>query len=340
LNTPESDVDEKGVCIAPLMYYLGFTHKFEQQILEVRKGHPVDSTIYGLQKFMALAADCNPNIVEMLHVEPEDILKMDRFGLKLREHKDAFLSKKAVHRFTGYALSQIKKMKSHRHWILNPPAKPPMREEFGLIGHAKITKQNMDAAMSAVTKKLQHWNFEDMSYIEASTRILIQNTIAELVAEMGLTNDDKFRAAARSIGFDENFLDLLARERAYKGAKDNWDQYQSWLKERNPARAAVEERCGYDGKNASHCMRLVYNCKEMMEGKGLLVKRTYDAPRLIALKRHGSEKYEDLVNEIEAVLVEIRDVLMPTTKLPEDADRVLLNRLCFDLVSEYTSIYG
>lgn len=339
LNTPESDVDEKGVCIPPKPYYFGFLHHFEQQVCEAKKGHPADSTIYSLSKFVSLAADCNPNIIEILHVEDEDVLKVDRFGERLREHRDLFISKKAAQTFTGYAWGQIKRMRRHREWLLNPPKKQPAREDFGLHPHVKLKEDNIKAAMAAVTRKLQHWNFEDMSDLDPATRILIQNTMAEIEAEMGLFTDEKFRAAARSLGIEENFTDILTRERAYKAAMDNWNSYLRWQKERNPARAALEAKCGYDGKHMSHCKRLLRMCVEILKGLGVNVKRTWDRDELIELKRGNGGPYEQEMEEAMALMTLIKDELVHTSTIPANADLLALEALVQSMTEEYLSLY-
>lgn len=55
----------------------------------------------------------------------------------------------------------------------------------------------------------------------------------------------------RGLGFDDNFLELLDRERKYKSALNHWESFKSWERNRNPARAANEAKFGYDTKHAS-----------------------------------------------------------------------------------------
>src|ERR1044072_8096814 len=119
-NVVTSDVDVKGVCIEPLSHQLGFLHSFEQHELMASRGHSHDLVIYSLKKFAKLAADCNPNIIEVLHVDDSDVLFIDEFGDRLREIRDEFLSKKAKFTFSGYAHAQLKRIKTHRAWLLDP----------------------------------------------------------------------------------------------------------------------------------------------------------------------------------------------------------------------------
>ena len=153
LNTPESDVDIKGVCVEPLEYHYGFLHHFENLVEETSKGYPTDLVIYSLKKFARLCADANPNVLEVLFVEDEDVLFINEFGQRLRDFRDNFLSKKAFHSCTGAAYAQIKRIKSHRSWLLNPPKEPPTREQFGLPTEFKMSKSELGAFEALVDKE-------------------------------------------------------------------------------------------------------------------------------------------------------------------------------------------
>lgn len=150
LNTPTSDLDVKGVCIKPVECYFGFLKRFEQHEHAGGKSDGVDQVVYSLEKFAALAADCNPSIIEILHVDDADVLKCDAFGEQLRGMRDAFLSKKAKFTFSGYAYSQLKRIKTHRAWLLDPPKAPPTREGCGLPTTMKVSSSELGAFESLV----------------------------------------------------------------------------------------------------------------------------------------------------------------------------------------------
>jgi predicted nucleotidyltransferase len=109
------------------------------------KGHPNDEVIYSLKKFVALAAECNPNFIEVLHGAEEDILTIQPAGRLLLEHRHAFISKQAKPKFAGYARAQLKRIKTHRSWLLSPPTKKPERGDFGLGTTTKISKSELGA---------------------------------------------------------------------------------------------------------------------------------------------------------------------------------------------------
>jgi predicted nucleotidyltransferase len=155
MNTPSSDLDVKGVCIEPKEYHFGFLHSFEQHERRAAKGHPEDLVIYSLKKFAKLAADCNPNIIEVLHVDTADVIKIDAFGERLRAMADTFLSRKARWTFAGYAHAQLKRIKTHRKWLLEPPRAPPTRKDFGLKEVSTVTKSELGAFDAVVNQGME-----------------------------------------------------------------------------------------------------------------------------------------------------------------------------------------
>lgn len=128
-NVATSDVDKRGVCVPPKVVVYGFARNFNQQEYPGE-----DTTVFSLEKFMKLAMDCNPNIIELLFAPEDCIETIHPTWEKLLEKRDLFLTAKAYHTFTGYAHSQMKRIKGHRGWLMDPPTHQPTREEFGLTG--------------------------------------------------------------------------------------------------------------------------------------------------------------------------------------------------------------
>ena len=204
-NTETSDEDFKGVAIPTKQYFLGYTHKFEQAEL---KAPDDDAVIYDIRKFFNLAADCNPNIIEVLHTDPSDHFVVTPIGQMILDHKNDFLSKKIKHTFLGYSVSQLKRIKTHKRWIMNPPEAPPTRAELGLPEQTLIPQDQLTAAFAEVQKELDRMQFDFMENLEESTKIEIRNSMASMLAEMKITSDEQFGAAARKIGLSDNLIRL------------------------------------------------------------------------------------------------------------------------------------
>src|SRR5271170_4056076 len=153
-NTETSDEDFKGVAIPPKEYFLGAIKRFEQAEL---KAPDPDAVIYDIRKFFTLAADCNPNIIEVLHTDPSDHFLVTPIGQEILDHKDDFLSKKIKFTFMGYSVAQLKRIKTHKRWIMNPPSTPPTRASLGLPEQTLIPADQLMAASAEVQKELDRF---------------------------------------------------------------------------------------------------------------------------------------------------------------------------------------
>jgi predicted nucleotidyltransferase len=60
-----------------------------------------------------------------------------------------------------------------------------------------------------------------------------------------------------SLGLSREVIDILERERRFRAAQKHWQSFQRWRAERNPMRADLESRYGYDTKHAMHLIRLM-----------------------------------------------------------------------------------
>lgn len=106
-----------------------------------------DAELQELRKFMKLAANNNPNIVEFLYID-KNILIEKPIWKKIKANRDLFLSKKARYTFSGYAVAQMKKIETHRNYLLNPNPVKPEREVFGLPKDSKIPPEHQNAIYS------------------------------------------------------------------------------------------------------------------------------------------------------------------------------------------------
>ena len=291
-NIKSSDLDIKGICIPPQDILFGYLHKFEQYIQLVNNGHPNDLTIYALNKFAKLAADCNPNIIEVLFCDEIDLIKITPEGEQIRNERNIFLSTKARYTFSGYAHAQLKRIKTHRNWLLNPPIEPK-RSQFNLKLQRSISKEELGAY-----------------------RVMIDRN--------------------NQIDLPTHALELLKNENKYAKAKQTWDQYCNWKKNRNKARYELEEKFGYDTKHAMHLIRLMRMCREILQGCGVIVKRP-DAEELIQI-RFGQKTYEELIEEAEKIDAEC-NILYKNSPLPKKPPAEKINKLIIDITSRYLSKY-
>lgn len=330
LNTATSDEDFKGLAIPPREYFLGYANRFEQG-----ESKDPDLVIYDIRKFFALAADCNPNIIEVLWTDPVDHVIKTPIGEELIDHRELFLSRKARHTFSGYAIAQLKRINIHYKWLKDPPAAPPRREDFGLLPDTRDmadVRDQVGAALAMIQREVATWDDLAWTDLDEAARIGLKAKISEFLTRASVSKDDLFLHSGRQLGFDENFLAMLQREKSYRAKKAEWDNYQGWLVKRNKARSELEAKFGYDTKHAMHLVRLLRMCREILETGRVTVKRHADREELLAI-RGGAWTYERLVEWAAAQDSAMED-LYKTSPLPRAPDVKQLDALCMRLVQK------
>ncbi|TAL29045.1 MAG: hypothetical protein EPN98_21625 [Phenylobacterium sp.] len=310
-NLPTSDLDLKGVAIPPREYFLGYLHRFEQAEC---KGD-LDAVIYDVRKFVNLAADCNPNIIEVLFCDDRDVLLTSIAWERIRLHRDLFLSKKAQHTFSGYAMAQLKRIKTHRRWLLDPPKKHPERSDFGLPNAPTLDKDQFGVVEARIRK------LEDTLGGEGWTKDKVAERDAELVS-----------AVAREIDLGPQLIPLIVAERKYNAAIRNWVSYQKWKEERNEKRAALESAHGYDTKHAMHLVRLMRMAIEIL-GEGIVRVRRPDAEELLAV-RGGAWSYDQLMQFAEEMETRL-GTIAAESRLPHAPDRKKIDEVLVSVVGDF-----
>ncbi len=350
IHTDSSDVDVKGVAIPPKHFLLGFVNRFEQadgpahialfsdfltaEEQSVVWNTKLEGSVYELRKFLDLACQANPNILDLLFCRDEEVRLWTPAGRRLREHAHRMISAKAKHTFSGYATSQLKRIETHRRWLLDPPDHGPERSEFGLPERTVIPADQLAAAQAAIQKQLDGWEV-DYSGVEEPLKIDLMGRIAKMLTEVQLYADERWWSAGRSIGYEENFLVLLDCERRYKNARTNWEQYQSWKNHRNQDRAALEAKYGYDTKHGAHLYRLMKMCREILTtGKVHVWRGDIDRELILGIRR-GEWSYDRLVDWARAEDLALTDLYdKKAYVVPHQPDRVAIDRLCVELIEE------
>ena len=127
-STENSDVDIRGVFIPSAEYFLGFMKR-----IKLLEDKVEDRVYYDIRKFLKMACDSNPNILELLFIPRKNWIEFTPEWEWIIEKRNYFLSKKAIYTFSGYAHSQLKKISNHRRWLFG--AKPANRKELLAYNH-------------------------------------------------------------------------------------------------------------------------------------------------------------------------------------------------------------
>jgi len=326
-NIATSDIDIKGVAVPPKEILLGFIQKFEQADMGFEG---LDCAIYSLQKFLGFAAANNPNLIELPFTDISCWIHSSPAWELVFNNKNLFLSQAAKHRFSGYAIAQLKRLNSHRSYLLRPPTHKPTRQEYGLPDHTTIPQEQRDALEAMMLKTIESWQV-DFACLDDAKRIDLLNKMSNCLADMKLSADDQYVAAGNKLGLNAQAMEYLKSERSYRSAMNSWHQYQTWLKERNPVRAEMERKFGMDCKHAMHLVRLLKMCKEILNGQGVIVKRP-DAEELLSI-RNGAWSYDHLMDWTNKQMLEIEN-LSRTTTLPKQANRQAINKICIEIIEK------
>lgn len=324
LDTPSSDTDIKGIYQLPLDVLL--KRSFQDQVNDERN----NQVFYELIKFLDLATKANPNILELLYIPDEFILKSSVNYELIREHRDIFLTKNIKNSLGGYAVAQIKKARGKNKKIVNPVD--------------KIRKTPLDFCYiidQGGHKPLNSW---------LENRLFKQE-------DFGLVNVDKahnvylmyhnqgkydFRGIVKSGGSDELRMSSIPKEVAchyhtlYFGSENysnyckDYKEYWEWMENRNESRYASVEKHnkGYDGKFLMHCFRLLEMGIDAAKTGELIVHRP-ERDWLLSV-RAGELEYMDLISKAEDKLKEMEE-LVENSDLPDKINGDFVDDLLIDL---------
>jgi len=357
---PTSDVDIRGAAVVPRDVRDSFYLNFDQFTAATQQGPwgpnsefalkqmehhetagpcyrgETDLCVYSLTKMIALAANNNPNVLELLFMDNRDVLFATGKWEEILEGRDLFLSKKCRHSYTGYAMSQLKRIQGHRAWLLNPPSAPPTREEYGLPNESVLPADVRNQIDEAVKKIIAQWQltdgFEDLlvgGALDSLVNRMRDFHSTMLQCEDGMLDEKVYELAGASIGLSKDMLYAIKQERKYRAALKHWQQFKTWKTERNEKRAELEAEHGYDTKHASHLIRLLRTGLEILTEHTVKVRRP-DAEELMAI-RDGRWSYDELMEQAENLQAEISEAYKTSTlrKAPEVAkiDELLLSVL-------------
>lgn len=329
LNTENSDIDYRAIFIAPKKYYFGMDKLEHFKTTDNIDGIIVEKEGFEIRKFLYLAKNCNPNILELLYIDDENLIKTTKYGDLIRENRSKFLNKKIRYSFGGMAKHHLNRIREHRDYILNPPKPPPTRKEFGLPEYEEGDKRKMSQCLAEIDKEITSWNIDYGPMLEYE-KIKIQDQLKSLTTKYV---DSKLRTAGRLLNFNDELIDVLEKERAFRNLKTKYKQYLDWKATRNPKRFVLEEKIGYDPKDGSHLLRIIRQAIEALIYNTLNVKRTIDREELLYIKQ-GNMKFEDLMEIVDKEMKRLNQVVEIST-ISNEPDHAFIDNLCLEITEEF-----
>ena len=350
LATESSDLDVKGAVLPNRAMILGrqtfnqadapehfahdaFVSMLSPDLLDVVRRSKAEGSMYNLVKFVTLLMENNPNIPDVLFGDDRNILKTSPLGEELRAMRGEALSTRCRHSLSGYAAAQMKRIKLHRRWFLDPPKAPPDAKDFGVTPESTKKVELVEAAMRDIVKS---WSLDLSSVGDKSERQAItQQMVRVMTEQMGaiVKGDESFlgdadiskdvieHAAMRSLGLDSDLQEVLLNRRRFERAKEQWRNYQRWLNDRNRDRHQLEEKYGYDTKHGMHLVRLLRVGMEVMTtGKFLVDRSDIDRDELLSI-RAGEWSYDRLLEYSEDVDAKLQSFDDSKAMVPKSPNR-------------------
>lgn len=235
------DRDEMGVCIEPLKATVGF-HEFEQYIYRTaaeREGKQdapsspgdLDLTIYSLRKFLRLAMQGNPTIINLLFV-PQSLCNVrDALGAQLQELTPFIISRQAGRRYLGYLEAQRQRILGER-------------------GQKKVNRPELEAKHGYDTKYAMHMlrlGYQGVELLESGHITFPMPDLArDMIRQVrlgGIPLDDVLSQTGK---YERGIKDLLdtspLREHPDTKTVEDWMlsvYYNSWKSDRTLTREMV-----------------------------------------------------------------------------------------------------
>jgi predicted nucleotidyltransferase len=110
--TEPTSIDDKDVmtiCVPPIEYYYGLEEYGHRGTKEIKRDE-WDIVVYEARKFIRLLAQGNPNVLMMLWLEPQFLLKVTLAGQLIIDSRQLFVGRHVYKAFTGYAYGQLHRM--------------------------------------------------------------------------------------------------------------------------------------------------------------------------------------------------------------------------------------
>ncbi len=267
LDTPQSDVDLKGVFYLPKekFYGLGYIPQVSNE--------KNDEVYYELGRFVELLAKNNPNILEVL-ATPDDCT-LFRHPVMNRLNIDMFLSKLCKVTFAGYAIAQIHRARGLKKKIVNPiPKERQSVLDFCYVihGYSTVSARHWLARQGLMQERC---GLAAVPHAKGLYALFYDmNGAFRYKGIMG--RDSSNDVSVSSIPKGEKELAILFFNKdGYSAYCREYREYWEWVDNRNEERyrGTMQHGKNYDAKNMMHTIRLLQVAEEILTTGRLNVKR-------------------------------------------------------------------
>lgn len=326
-----SDVDVRGIFIIPTKEYLKII-----PIVDTVSDERGNIVCYSLQKFLLLASNANPNIIELLYMPNDCIRIISPLMEPILQNRNIFITKNAYYSHVKYAEAQIKKAKGQNKWVNNPQfSKKPQRENYCWVILNPKNKQVSFRPINLINSNidLSKCHVASVEHGKGLYRLYEIGKSAKGVFQDG-------NIVCQSISIDEEKTKqiglLIYNKEGYELAVRNHKNYCNWIHNRNEQRWISQEKkvIDYDTKNIMHTFRLLLSGENILKYGIPLVKFEGKSLEFLINILHGQFKYEELIN-LSYKKIEDLNALLKKSKLPKEPDYEKINSLLYDTTIQW-----
>jgi predicted nucleotidyltransferase len=327
-----SDEDVRGIFAVPASAYLDLTRPPDQ--VGDDRGNTV---FYSLRRVIELLAQANPNILELLFMPDDCVLRGSPEMQLLIANRNLFVSKQCADTHAGYAMSQIKKARGQNKWINNPkPETPPSKEDYCHVipWSAAVSpgaKPSRPVALNTIGWRLSEFHAAKLEHAPGSYRLYHYGPDAKGVFRGDVLACESIPESDEATHFKGL---LLYNEPGWKQALVDHQNYWSWRRERNESRWKQQEsgELDFDAKNMMHTVRLSLSGKSLMESGRPIVRFEGEQLALLMSIREGKRSFDEIMAIAEATLADC-ERLKQKADLPDVCD----TKAASDLLQAITS---
>ena len=334
--TPNSDIDIKGIYIQNIYDVASF--KYQQQIMPDK-----DTTYFEVKRFLELAGSANPTILELMWMPDRCIQVKDPLFIKyIESNRDIFLTKECCNSFMGYAVQQIHKAKGlnkKMNWEQDriTRKKPIDFCKFLWLPDWKYKKDvRLSNKIDLITPDWFNMDFYALTKID-NTKQLYKFWYIKMPQQewtKPLCNNDDLIMTAIPEDVDAKLLAIVQYDLdGFQAHCREYNQYQTWLKERNEQRYVDVQNHGQkiDGKNLMHCYRLIDMAEEIVKEHKIIVERP-NRQELLDI-RYGKYDLQTLIDRAEEKIETIKEAYKRSDLL-DRVDKEKVNEILVNIRKE------
>ena len=338
-NTPESDIDVKGIFIMPDedftdLYYNQVEYeecssgKFiidkDDKLYSKFAGKECEMKFFELRKFLTLLEKNNPNSLEVFDIPKDCIVYKHPLFDSILLNQKKFLTKKSFGSFSGYAMDQTNKAhgkNKKQNWekerferktildFCHVPYKQGSQPIKDFIKAINPSLSGTEKQFGLV--KIPHMTHNYGVYFKLDATY------------KGMTNEDETSTTLRVSNVSREALPIVTmtfNESAWNMHCDDYRSYLEWQENRNDARWVDVKNHGQkiDGKNMLHMQRLISMATDIANNKGIISRRP-EAEELIKIRK-GEVSLEALMEKSKTALKELKALYDKNEFLPEEVE--------------------